>query len=259
MPDVCQSPPGQRVSREGRARRRAVAEVQHHRICTEKRSKIREESHLRYLRSEIVNDDQPTTSFPRLPDPSAEDTALHAALPEPPPPAAPDEPPKGWRARRRARRAERESGGGDTGEPPPPPDGAGGHDLPGPDGEPAGLDVPEPLASSTRGLRRQRKRLLQRREEMVFHLGGLAYDLHLLGELEAPVITLRAGMIRTLDTTVDAIDAQLVARGKSGGGQRLPIVVGSCRTCQSLFVADARYCMTCGRTLAPPDPAEASA
>lgn len=205
-----------------------------------------------------MNEDQPTTSFPRLPYPSAEDTALHAALPDPA--AAPEEPPKGWRARRRARRAEREAGGGGTAGAPPDGGGGGGdgHDLPGPEGGPEGLSVPEPLASSTRGLRRQRKRLLQRREEMVFHLGGLAYDLHLLGELETPVIGRRAGMIRTLDTTVDAIDAQLVARGKSGGGQRLPIVVGSCRTCHSLFVADARYCMTCGRTLAPPDPVEAS-
>jgi hypothetical protein len=146
--------------------------------------------------------------------------------------------------------------GGAAGPPPgtppaPPSDG----DLPGP----APLDVPEPLASSTRGLRRQRKRLLQRRDEMLFHLGGLAYDLHLLGELQAPVIELRAGMIHALDTTVDAIDSQLVARGKSGSAQRLPIVVGSCRTCRSLFVADARYCMSCGRTLAPPDPAEVSA
>ncbi len=205
-----------------------------------------------------MNEDQPTTSFPRLPYPSGEDTAQHSALPDPAP--APEKPRTGWRARRRAQRAERDAGGTGGGAVPPPGGGgtAGGHDLPGPDGEPGDLDVPEPLASSTRGLRRQRKRLLQRREEMLFHLGGLAYDLHLLGELEAPVITRRAGMIRTLDTTVDAIDAQLVSRGKSGGGQRLPIVVGSCRTCHSLFVADARYCMTCGRTLAPPDPAEAS-
>ena len=139
--------------------------------------------------------------------------------------------------------------------PPGPPAPPGDGQLPGP----APLDVPEPLASSSRGLRRQRNRLLQRRDEMVFHLGGLAYDLHLLGEIQAPpVIERRAGMIHALDTTVDAIDAQLVARGKAAGGQRLPIVVGSCRTCHALFVADARYCMSCGRILAPPDPAEAT-
>lgn len=195
-----------------------------------------------------VNDDQPTTSFPSLPYPGGPGAQEGAQAP---PPA--DEPPKGWRARRRARRDAAGTGGTTPPGPPAPPDDG---TLPGP----APLDVPEPLASSTRGLRRQRKRLLQRRDEMVFHLGGLAYDLHLLGELQAPpVIERRAGMIHALDTTVDAIDAQLVARGKASGGQRLPIVVGSCRTCHALFVADARYCMSCGRILAPPDPAEVTA
>jgi hypothetical protein len=206
-----------------------------------------------------VNDEQPTASFPRLPYPSAQDANQQAESTEPAAesPESP-EPPKGWRARRRAKRdAAQETTVIPVLDTPAEPGVEApdeGTDLPGPTG-PESLDVPEPLASSTRGLRRQRKRLLKERDQMIFHLGGLAYDLHLLGELRSPVAERRAGMIVTLDSTVDAIEAQLVARGKSTAtGQRLPIVVGSCRTCHTLFVADARYCMKCGLALAPAEP-----
>lgn len=244
-------------------RRSGVAGVKQQPQDCVKPQEIREDLILRYLRSNSVNeDDQPTTSFPRLPYPSAQDAAQDASASGPP--ADPPEPPRGWRARRRARRDQTaaETGGtpGDaTAAMPAAEAPEGGIDLPGPGDGTEPLDVPEPLASSTRGLRRQRKRLLQRREEMIFHLGGLAYELHVIGELPAPVAARRAGMISSLDSTVEAIDAQLLARGKSSTpAQHLPIVVGSCRTCHTLFVADARYCMKCGLALAPPDPAERS-
>jgi len=203
-----------------------------------------------------VNDEQPTASFPRLPYPSAaEQPTGPGSTPAEPP--EPDTPPKGWRARRRAARAAAatETSSAPAASPPPAEAlGASsdvGTDLPGP------LEVPESLASSTRGLRRQRRRLLSERDQLVFHLGGLAYELHLLGELSAPVAERRAGMIYELDTTVRAIDAQLAARGSTAASpQRLPIVVGSCRTCHTLFVADARYCMKCGAQLAPAEDRE---
>jgi len=209
-----------------------------------------------------VNDDQPTESFPRLPYPSAQDADPPAETPESQTDTpGTEESAKGWRARRRAKR---DSAQDTTVIPVIPPDdtpgepGSGtaeeGTDLPGPGGVDP-LDVPEPLASSTRGLRRQRKRLLKERDQLIFHLGGLAYELHVLGELRSPVAERRAGMIVTLDSTVDSIEAQLMSRGKATGpGQRLPIVVGSCRTCHTLFVADARYCMKCGLALAPAEP-----
>jgi hypothetical protein len=207
-----------------------------------------------------VNDDQPTASFPRLPYPSAADAA--AAPPTPPEstPPEPDDPPKGWRARRKAARARDAAAESlllrTPPEPTPPGEALGsstdiGTDLPGP------MDVPESLASSTRGLRRQRRRLLNNRDQMIFHLGGLAYELHLLDELSAPVAQHRAGLIYELDTTVRAIDAQLAARGSTKPSeQRLPIVVGACRTCHTLFVAEARYCMNCGAELAPAEDRE---
>ena len=203
---------------------------------------------------------QPTTSFPALPYPSAADGAGGQAEP-----AAP---PKGWRARRRAAKerdaAAAAAAAAEAAAPAQAADGADaavpvtaepealgtatdvGTDLPGP------MDVPESLATSPRGLRRQRRRLLSSRDQMVFHLGGLAYELHLLGELSSPVAQRRAGMIYELDTTVSAIDAQLASRSSTKPSeQRLPIVVGSCRTCHTLFVAEARYCMKCGAVLAP--------
>lgn len=243
-----------------------------------------------------MNDDQPTASFPRLPDPSADaaagppapepsapedaaqPTTAFPALPYPAAPTgvpaeppAPEPPPKGWRARRRAAKAEAKAAAAAAAEssalpapavavpaPPEPehPEALGkitdvGTDLDGP------MDLPESLASSSRGLRRQRRRLLNKRDQMVFHLGGLSYELHLLGELGAPVAQRRAGMIYELDTTVRAIDAQLASRGATKPSeQRLPIVVGSCRTCHTLFVAEARYCMKCGAALAPAEDRE---
>ena len=180
-------------------------------------------------------------------------------------PPEPDAAPKGWRARRRAARA-RDAADASTPPPTPAPTPAPtpeppsealgtstdvGTDLPGP------MDVPESLASSTRGLRRQRRRLLNNRDQLIFHLGGLAYELHLLDELSAPAAQHRAGLIYELDTTVGAIDAQLAARGSTKPSeQRLPIVVGACRTCHTLFVAEARYCMKCGAKLAPAEDRE---
>jgi hypothetical protein len=207
-----------------------------------------------------VNDDQPTASFPRLPYPSAADAAAAQPTPPEPTPPEPDDPPKGWRARRRAARARDAAAESLLLETPPVPAPPAellgsntdvGTDLPGP------MDVPESLASSTRGLRRQRRRLLNNRDQMIFHLGGLAYELHLLDELSAPVAQHRAGLIYELDTTVRAIDAQLAARGSTKPSeQRLPIVVGACRTCHTLFVAEARYCMKCGAELAPAEDRE---
>lgn len=205
---------------------------------------------------------QPTVAFPRLPYPSAAEGA--PATPQPAPAAA-EEPPKGWRARRRAAKAAKAetaaaaatipSGVAAAAPAPPaapePQEALGtrtdiGTDLAGP------MDIPDALASSPRRLRRQRRRLLNTRDQLVFHLGGLAYELHLLGELDAPVAQRRAGMIYELDLTVSAIDAQLASRSSTKPSeQRLPIVVGSCRTCHTLFVAEARYCMKCGAQLAP--------
>jgi hypothetical protein len=262
-PDVCQSPrPAGRHARIGR-RAGDVAALEHIPHEWSKAPAIRQERAQQDLRCNSVNDDQPTVSFPRLPYPSAADR-LADTEPTPAETPEPEPPPAGWRARRRAARARAAAESAMTGTPsagpasaPQPPAQVPGPitdvgaDLPGP------MDVPASLASSTRGLRRQRRRLLNQRDRMVFHLGGLAYELHLLGELSTPVAERRAGMISALDTTVRAIDAQLAARGSTTQSeQRLPIVVGSCRTCHTLFVAEARYCMNCGAVLTPAEDRE---
>ena len=205
---------------------------------------------------------QPTTSFPQLPYPSAADAAAAQAAAAPEPAGA--EPKQGWRARRRAEKARAAADATPAPEATPAavvpapeaPEALGtvtdlGTDLPGP------MDIPDSLATSPRALRRQRRRLLNARDQMVFHLGGLAYELHRLGELSAPVAQRRAGMIYELDATVSAIDAQLASRSSTKPAEpRLPIVVGSCRTCHTLFVAEARYCMKCGAALAPAEDRE---
>jgi hypothetical protein len=212
-----------------------------------------------------VSDDQPTVPFDKLPYPSAQDAGAQSnASPEFPATDAPAEPvedpaPRGWRARRRAAREQSSAGDPElTGVIPvgpahevPPTDEPDGADDQG-DAAPVG-DVPNVLASSARVLRRQRRRLVAMRDQMIFHLGGLAYELHLLGELQEPVAKQRAGLIYELDTTLEAIDAQLAAKGGTAGTQRpLTIVVGSCRTCRTPFLAESRYCMHCGAVLAPP-------
>ena len=211
---------------------------------------------------------QPTTSFPQLPYPSAADAA--AAPPGAAAESAADEPKQGWRARRRAAKARAADQATPAPGPTPAPEPTPGDAVPAP-GEPEALGavtdlgtdlpgpmhIPDSLSTSPRALRRQRRRLLNERDQMVFHLGGLAYELHRLGELSAPVAQRRAGMIYELDATVSAIDAQLASRSSTKPAeQRLPIVVGSCRTCHTLFVAEARYCMKCGAALAPAEDRE---
>jgi hypothetical protein len=218
-----------------------------------------------------VSDDQPTAQFRKLPYPSAQDAAQNSPSEEPPETGSPDAapadqaPPRGWRARRRAGRENGPAPDEDVGavapvgpahdDTPAEPARAGSAEEPAVGDPESGFGVPEPLASSTRALRRQRRRLVQKRDEMIFHLGGLTYDLHLEGELHAPVAEHRAGLIYELDTTLEAIDAQLAAKGNAHNDVTpLPIVVGSCRTCRTRFLANARYCMTCGAVLAPPEP-----
>ena len=63
--------------------------------------------------------------------------------------------------------------------------------------------------------------------------------------------------LRLLEEHDHARAAQLAARGSTTPSeQRLPIVVGARRTCHTLFVAEARYCIKCGAELAPAEDRE---
>jgi hypothetical protein len=112
---------------------------------------------------------------------------------------------------------------------------------------------PPPVAR----LRRERRGLMRRREEMVFHLGGLAYELHRRELLASPVAARRADLIAEIDDAVHDIDAHLAAHqgarraGRGGVAQSPAAEVGCCAVCRSPFVAGARFCSQCGTRFAP--------
>jgi hypothetical protein len=105
-------------------------------------------------------------------------------------------------------------------------------------------------------LRRERRRLLASREEAVYNLGGLAFELYRRDLLGEEVMRLRAGEVALLDDTVRDIDARLgeIDRGRKERRRRAPGdgVAGNCLTCRAPFRAEARYCWQCGTRLVPP-------
>ncbi len=130
--------------------------------------------------------------------------------------------------------------------------------------------APEPItAADTAGgvgrLRRRRRKLLRERESAVYHLGGLAFELHRRDMLGEDVLRRRAGEIAELDAGVHDIDMRLdrmaaerrTRRAARSADPRTP--VGHCLTCRAPFQVDARFCWQCGSRLAPavPDVADA--
>jgi hypothetical protein len=107
---------------------------------------------------------------------------------------------------------------------------------------------------------------MARREEMLFHLGGLTFELHRRGRLTEAVARHRAAQIEDLDEQVRAIDDQLLAIEGERRARRTrtrvvpvgPAESGCCLVCRAVFFDDARFCMQCGTRFAPPAPAEGS-
>lgn len=133
-------------------------------------------------------------------------------------------------------------------------------DPPGGDDPEAREDRDAGLDGGVNSLRRRRKRLLRDREVAVYHLGGLAYELHRRDMLDPPVLRLRADAIGLVDETVHAIDVRLEElaaereeRRARGGGTEAPATAGNCLACRAPFYLDARFCWQCGSRLAPGD------
>jgi hypothetical protein len=128
---------------------------------------------------------------------------------------------------------------------------------------PAGDDAPPGGGAR---LRRERARLMRRREEMLFHLGGLAYELHRRDLLGEPVARHRAGLIADLDERVRDIDDRLAAIDGERRARRTrtrvvavgPVESGCCLACRAVFFDDARFCMQCGTPFRPPVPPAAA-
>jgi|GEM_PF-626246 len=203
-----------------------------------------------------------------------------AASPAPPPddaaPAAPDTAGTGEaRARRplfRRRTRPIDAGGGAGAEAAPEPTGR----IPSPAEstgviarvEPPAADAPvepPPLAGGGARLRRERRRLMAEREERIFHLGGLAFELYRRGLLTEGVARRRAGVIAELDEAVRTIDDRLrelderrdARRGRAPAPAPVARAAGCCLVCRAEFPDAARFCMQCGARLVPDPPSPA--
>jgi hypothetical protein len=121
---------------------------------------------------------------------------------------------------------------------------------------PGSQALPAPRPPATRRLRRDRKRLLTEREEAVYDLGGLAFELYRRGMLIEDVMRLRAGEVAQLDDSVRDIDAQLSDVARARRERRAPEAadpaVGCCLVCRAPFRAEARFCWQCGAQVVPP-------
>ena len=131
----------------------------------------------------------------------------------------------------------------------------------------------EPLAAAAAAdlparskLIRERRDHVEKRQDAVYHLGGLAFELHRRGSLPTRVMRLRADEIESIDERVRGIDADLgeierqrevqkQARRDRQPRTRAAIVtpVGICAECGTGFDAKANFCANCGAKVeAPP-------
>lgn len=105
--------------------------------------------------------------------------------------------------------------------------------------EPGSYLVPPP-----RDLKRERKALLEMREERLRDLGGLALEMYKRDRFNAGLVVERCAELVALEARVQEIDALLdgSALVRRGGG-------GAVCICGAPILLGARFCATCGRAL----------
>jgi hypothetical protein len=116
--------------------------------------------------------------------------------------------------------------------------------------------IPAPPARERAGaLHRRRRALIAQRQEAVYHLGGLAFELHRRDLLGEEVMRRRAGEIALLDDTVRDIDIRLGEMDRERRERRArsqsDLSAGNCVRCRAPFRADARFCWQCGARVVP--------
>src|SRR6476619_835358 len=96
----------------------------------------------------------------------------------------------------------------------------------------------------TRELRRERKALLEVREERLRDLGGLALEMYKRDRFNAGLVVERCAELVAIEARVQEIDSLLdgTAGIRRGGG-------GAVCICGAPILLDARYCASCGRAL----------
>lgn len=121
-------------------------------------------------------------------------------------------------------------------------------------GDPHAVTVAEEPLPRGPKLRRDREHLVTQREELLFHLGGLMYDLYQRDMLSFPAAAERARRVAEVDDAIREIDLQLTQlvearRARNTRPAPMPAEVGCCMACRAVFYADARFCMQCGSAL----------
>jgi hypothetical protein len=116
-------------------------------------------------------------------------------------------------------------------------------------GESRAYDVPPP-----RELKRERKALLEMREERLRDLGGLALEMYKRDRFNAGLVVERCAELVAIEARVQEIDALLdgSALVRRGGG-------GAVCICGAPILLGARFCATCGRALGSRTDAEPAA
>jgi hypothetical protein len=100
------------------------------------------------------------------------------------------------------------------------------------------------VAPPTRELKRERKALLEVREERLRDLGGLALEMYKRDRFNAGLVVERCAELVAIEARVQEIDSLLdgTAHIRRGGG-------GAVCICGAPILLGARYCATCGRAL----------
>jgi hypothetical protein len=135
----------------------------------------------------------------------------------------------------------------------PAPSGEAGAEAPA-DGETEVIPGP-PGRERAGALHRRRRALIEQRQEAVYHLGGLAFELYRRDLLGEEVMRRRAGEIAVLDDTVRDIDIRLSEMDRERRERRArsqgDLSAGSCVRCHAPFRAEARFCWQCGARVVP--------
>lgn len=126
----------------------------------------------------------------------------------------------------------------------------------GPGEEPTTVIPAPPTPERPGALRRRRRTLIDQRQDAVYHLGGLAFELHRRDLLAEEVMRRRAGEVAALDDSVRDIDIRLGELDRERRERRArpgsDAASGCCVHCRASFRAEARFCSNCGVALLPP-------
>lgn len=97
------------------------------------------------------------------------------------------------------------------------------------------------VAPPPRELKRERKSLLQVREDRLRDLGGLALEMYKRDRFSAALVVERCADLVAIEARIHEIDSLL------GGSARLRREGGVLCVCGAPLLLDARFCATCGR------------